>query len=88
MTTLLLGLRRIVDVMGFIGPLIIILTISVAVSSLFEHAEAFSSGARKVTELELLQASPHWLMSAVLYVGLTLPGLGGDDRPSQCARNG
>jgi uncharacterized membrane protein YkvI len=75
MATLLLGLRRIVDVMGFVGPLIVVLTISVAIFSLVEHADNFESGARKATELELLQASPHWLFSALLYVGLTLPGM-------------
>lgn len=75
MGTLLLGLRRIVDVISWIGPLIVILTIFIAVMSLLGHIPDIAPGARRVPELNLLMASPHWLFSGVLYVGMTLPGM-------------
>lgn len=75
MCTLLLGLKRIIDVMGLIGPLIVVLTISIAIASLSGNAQELAAGARQAPQLDILQASPHWLFSAFLYVGLTLPGM-------------
>lgn len=75
MGTLLLGLQRIVDVMGFIGPLIVVLTITVAIASLMANGSELAAGAVQAPQLDMLRASPHWLFSALLYVGLTLPGM-------------
>jgi uncharacterized membrane protein YkvI len=75
MATLLMGLNKILDVMGLVGPLIVVLTIGIAGMSLLENAPGLASGANQVVELDILKASPHWLFSALLYVGLTLPGL-------------
>lgn len=75
MATLLLGLKKILDVIAVIGPLIVIITIFIAVSSLLEHGPDLQKGAGQAIELEILKASPHWFFSCLLYVGLTLPGL-------------
>lgn len=73
--TLLLGLSRIVDIISSIGPLIAVLTITIAVMALAGHLPDIKPGARLVSELDLLRASPHWLLSALLYACMTLPGL-------------
>lgn len=75
MATLLLGLNKIVDIMGVIGPLIIVLTMFIAVMTIFDHSQDIASGAELIPELDILKASPHWLFSGMLYVGLTLPGM-------------
>lgn len=75
MTTLLLGLNKILDVMGLVGPLIILLTIVVALLTLYEHSPALAAGNEMVPDLQILKASPHWLFSAMLYAGLIMPGL-------------
>ena len=75
MLTLLMGLNRIVEIISGIGPLIVLLTISIAGLSLSRHWPELDSGVDRVPQLELLRASPHWLLSSVLYVGMTLPGM-------------
>jgi len=73
--TLLLGLNRIIEVMSLVGPLIVVLTIAVAVMSLCDGGAELAAGAKLAPQLEILRASPHWLFSSLLYVGLTLPGM-------------
>lgn len=75
MVTLLLGLNRIVDVIGGIGPVIIAMTIFIAVATLINKSSGIYEGAKIIPTLELLKASPHWALSAVLYVGLSALGL-------------
>ncbi|MDG1231171.1 MAG: hypothetical protein P8P91_02815 [Pseudomonadales bacterium] len=75
LATLLLGLNRILGILGFIGPVIIALTVITALLS-FSPTEV-SAGIQASTELPLLKASGNWLFSALLYVGLILPGLAG-----------
>ena len=75
MVTMLLGLKRIVAVIGFIGPLLIILTIAVAFVSLKHNFGQLADGVRLVGDLDILMATPHWLFSGFVYVGLTLPGM-------------
>jgi uncharacterized membrane protein YkvI len=75
MVTLLLGLEKILDALGVLGPLIVVLTISIAVLSLVNAEGALAQHSQQALELDLLKASPHWLFSSLLYVGMTLPGL-------------
>ena len=75
MITVLLGLRRIVDVLSIAGPAITFLTIVVAIASFAESAPQLRDGFAQVKQLEVMTASGHWLWSGVLYVCLTLPGM-------------
>jgi uncharacterized membrane protein YkvI len=75
MVTLLLGLEKILDALGVLGPLIVALTLSVAVLSLTNAEGTLAQHSEQTLDLDLLQASPHWFFSSLLYVGLTLPGL-------------
>ncbi|MBA59826.1 MAG: hypothetical protein CMQ40_11750 [Gammaproteobacteria bacterium] len=73
--TLLLGLQRIIEVLGVIGPVIVILTLVTATASLFDGGFDLEKGFLVGTDLEMLRASDNWLFSGVLYVGLAMPGL-------------
>ena len=75
MVTLLLGLEKILDALAVLGPLIVMLTLSVAVLSLLSAEGTLAQHSGRALELDLMQASPHWLFSSLLYVGMTLPGL-------------
>lgn len=75
MITLLFGLKKIVDVIGTIGPLIIILSIAVGIMTLMEHADHIHENVKAIPEMGLLSISDNWLMSCLLYVGLNVPGL-------------
>ena len=75
--TLLFGLNKILKVLGFIGPLIIILTITIAVTSLFNDSIGINEGLKLTSNLNILKASENWLFSAILYSVFSLPGLYG-----------
>ena len=75
MATLMLGLRKMLDVLGLVGPFLILLTIIVASMSISANLTYLTAGAAKSKELEILTATPHWLFAGFVYVGLTLPGV-------------
>jgi len=75
MLTLLLGLRQIVNIISLIGPIIVVFTLLIAAITIFHNPTAFPKGAARIAEIDLLKATPHWLLSCLTYVGLCLPGL-------------
>lgn len=77
LATLLLGLNRILSLLGIIGPLILLFTAATILMTLFTSTESVASGVASVSSFKLLRASDSWLFSSLLYVGLILPGLAG-----------
>ena len=75
--TLLLGLNKIIKILGIIGPVIILFTISSAIITLFDESSALKVGINLATSLDILKASDSWLFSAILYSVFSLPGLYG-----------
>lgn len=73
--TLLLGLKQIVNIISLIGPVIVVVTIFIALVVIINNPSEIRVGAEKIKDLELLRASPHWLLSGLLYVGLCVLGL-------------
>ncbi len=75
MVTLMLGLRRILEVMAIIGPMLIVLTIVIASLSVGSNFDGLEHGASQVHELDVLKATPHWALAGFIYVGMVLPGV-------------
>jgi len=75
MATLLLGLNRIVEFIAGIGPVIVAMTIFIAVAVLLGSPGGVSQGNEIIPGLNLLSASPNWILSGFLYVGLSILGL-------------
>ena len=75
--TLLLGLNKIIKILGIIGPVIILFTISSAIITLLDESSALKVGINLATSLDILKASDSWLFSAILYSVFSLPGLYG-----------
>ncbi len=76
LVTLILGLKRLLSVLSLIGPIIILLVLGTAVLSLLDGlptADAIAKGKSHVP----YRASQSWWFSALLYVGLILPGMAG-----------
>ncbi|WNC66996.1 hypothetical protein RI845_10690 [Thalassotalea nanhaiensis] len=73
--TLLLGLRKIVNIIAMIGPVIVLFTVVISILTIVENPTAIVNGAEKSVELDMLKASPNWVLSALLYAGLMIPGL-------------
>ena len=73
--TILLGLNKLVDVVGIIGPLVIILTIFIAAAVIFKNPTGVVKGDSIVESLKMYRASSSWWKSSILYVGLNVLGL-------------
>lgn len=67
------GLDRLVDIIGNIGPIIIVLTLVVAVWSIGINADKIPGAMDRMLELNesglLQRASNNWLLSALSYIG-------------------
>ena len=73
--TILLGLRRIVDVIGVVGPILVLITLLISLLTLTNSGDQLGTNLQRMPNLDLLRASPHWALSGVLYVGFSLMGL-------------
>lgn len=74
--TVIFGLNRIVEVIGNIGPAIVVLALVVSAVTLVKFGSHIPQGAEMVKEIvakkEIKQASFHWLLAAGSYVGFCM----------------
>lgn len=63
----LLGLARVIDTIGFIGPTIIVVTMIMAIGVLVTKGIDFANWDKYITTHDVLLASSSWFMSGVLY---------------------
>jgi uncharacterized membrane protein YkvI len=75
--TLFLGLHAMVDVIGSIGPVLVVLIIVVAVAALLHNPRGVAAGSELAATLDVLHASPSWWMSGLVYTALCTLGLAG-----------
>jgi uncharacterized membrane protein YkvI len=65
--TVLLGLKKLVDVMGTIGPLLIISTIVIGIYALTKNAGNLATVDETLPTMNFMKAAPNWFISGVLY---------------------
>jgi uncharacterized membrane protein YkvI len=70
------GLRRLVEVIGWLGPLLIVLIIVIAATALLQNAGGITRGAAIASALETPRAAPNWWMAGLVYIALCTAGLG------------
>ena len=70
--TVILGLGKIVDVIGKIGPAIILLTIILGISSILKNPQGLVNANDILSQLNLLKASSNWFYAAASYVGFCM----------------
>ena len=70
--TVIFGLGKIVDVIGKIGPAIVILTIMLGIVAIIMNPSGLATANSIIPQLNLLKASTNWFFSAVSYVGFCL----------------
>lgn len=63
----LLGLARVIDTLGFIGPTIIVVTMVMAISILLKHEVDFGEWNTYISTQDVLLASSSWIMAGILY---------------------
>lgn len=74
--TVIFGLGRLIDVIGKIGPLIVVATILLGISAIVMNPEGLRN-ASAIPEMDLLRASSNWFLAALSYVGFCMLWLAG-----------
>jgi uncharacterized membrane protein YkvI len=70
--TVFFGLGRLVDVIGKIGPVIVIVAIALGISAIVRNPAGIAEGNALLPTLELTKASSSWFLSALSYVGFCM----------------
>lgn len=66
------GLRNLIEIIGRIGPLIVLAAIALGIVGLFNATDGLVEGNSMVADLEIVQASAHWLPAAISYAGVVI----------------
>lgn len=75
--TVVAGLGRVIDIVGKVGPAIVVLTIALGAWSLASSPDSLSHAQTVIPKLELLKASDNWFFAALSYVGFCMLWLAG-----------
>lgn len=94
--TVLLGLNGLVQIIGRIGPVIILFIIGIGMVCIFSNTEGITNAAKTMRTLPLKRAAPWWWLSATIYASFsaltTLPFLAGLGRgmptDDECVKTG
>ena len=70
--TVIFGLNSLVDVIGKIGPIIVVIAIGLAIVGIVNADTGLLAGHTIVGELEVQQASNHWIIAGLSYVGFCM----------------
>ena len=66
------GLRSLVDIIGKIGPLIVVIAIALGIMGIARGSDGISAGNALLPGLDVTQASSNWVLSALSYVGFCM----------------
>lgn len=70
--TVLFGLNSLVDVIGKIGPIIVVVAIGLGVVGIINADTGLLAGHNMVGDLDVQQASNHWAVAGLSYVGFCM----------------
>ena len=70
--TVIFGLGKIVDVIGKIGPIIVVMSIFLGMASIFKNPEGLAQANNIIPKLNLMKASSNWFFAAGSYVGFCM----------------
>lgn len=70
--TVWFGLSSLVDVIGKIGPVIVIIAISLGIFGIMRDPEGISTGHALLPTLDITQASSNWILAGLSYVGFCM----------------
>lgn len=70
--TVIFGLGKIVDVIGKIGPIIVIMSILLGLTAILQNPAGISKANNLIPTLDIMKASTNWLFAAGSYVGFCM----------------
>jgi len=76
-TTVLFGLNNIVEIIGKIGPVIVVISIALGLISIFQNIDGLVNAPEILKTVTLTRASTNWFFAACSYVGFCMLWLAG-----------
>lgn len=70
--TVLFGLKGVIEVIGKLGPIIVVIAIALGVYGLASNPGGVNEGLSLLPTIEMKQASENWFLSALSYVGFCM----------------
>lgn len=71
LSVILLGLKKLVDVCGACGPIIVVIALGTGIYYLSTHIGGLAEGIATAPEMGLPQIAPHWLIGTLYYTTCT-----------------
>lgn len=72
LASVMLGMNKVLDILGNIGPIIIIVAIGISVITISNNFENLSNISETVGKLHMVKAVDSWWISAIVYSGLNI----------------
>ncbi|CAD5107463.1 YkvI family membrane protein [Zestomonas carbonaria] len=73
--TVYFGLHGLINIIGYIGPLLVVLILVITASKVIQDPGLVEVGNALIPSLEMLQVSSYWWLSGVLYTAIQVVGL-------------
>jgi uncharacterized membrane protein YkvI len=70
--TVWFGLTSLVDVIGKIGPVIVVVAIALGIYGIVRNPDGIAAGNALLEQVDVMQASSNWLFSGLSYVGFCM----------------
>lgn len=67
-----LGMNKIINILGNIGPIIAVFTIIIGIVTIFNNIDSLHMIESLVSEVEVKKAGYNWYLSSIMYTGLNL----------------
>ncbi|MDK2564858.1 hypothetical protein QOZ84_15085 [Romboutsia sedimentorum] len=70
--SVLLGMNKVIDILGNIGPMIVIISVGVGIVTIARNYETFCCTNEIISTLNVTKSVDNWWMSSIIYSGLNL----------------
>ena len=70
--SVIMGIEKVIYILGNIGPIVIIIVISISVITISKNYSQLPNIANMVSTVHLTKAVDHWWLSAIIYSGLNI----------------
>ena len=70
--SVLMGMNKLIDILGNIGPMIVIISVGIGIVSISRNFEYIDSINETISSLNVTKAVDNWFLSGIIYAGLNL----------------
>ncbi|WP_195238548.1 YkvI family membrane protein [Romboutsia sp. 1001285H_161024_C4] len=72
LVSVLMGMNKVIDILGNIGPIIAIMSVGVGVVTIARNYESLCDVNQILTTIDVTKPVDHWLTTSIIYTGLNL----------------